>query len=89
MKHTDTPTVRDIQWAEFLLCPDDLKEFQCQYPKGDILDTLVDYWQKSLAEPHRYAFRVARGAKHYPVVLGGWDRVTGVAWFITTTEAVS
>ena len=87
MKYTDTPTIRDIQWAEFLLCPEDLLEFRCQNPKGDILDNLVDFHRKNLLEPCRYRFRVARNPDGYPLVLGGWDNVTGVAWFITTTEA--
>lgn len=87
MKHTHVPTMRDMQWTDFLLCPDDLKEFLCQYPKGDFLTNLMDFHAKFRESPEDYSFRVARDPDGYPLVLGGWSHRTGVAWFVTTTQA--
>ena len=86
MTITRKATMMDALRAGETVTEEDLKELRCSEPGADPTVHLTTF--KSLAGqfPKRYRMRVLRDASG-PLLIGGWDKLTGVAWFVTTTRA--
>ena len=69
------------------LTKEDLMEFKCCRPNDSIKVSLYDADEMARKYPDRIRMRLLWSTHGSPLLVGGWDALTGVAWFLTTDQA--
>ena len=93
MKYTEDLTkspyaVEDISDFVNAITADDLKEFLCTNAWDSMKVSLREALRDASDRPDRMRFRSLYSHPNgYPLLMGGWDNLTGVAWFLTSVYA--
>ena len=85
--YTTENAVEDIELFVDSLSEADLLEHACVNPEESLKVSIREALRDAHANPARARLRVLWSTSGKPLLIGGWDAWTGVAWFLTTVHA--